>query len=186
MHASRLLILAFAFVPGCGGPGGPGESTAADATSNTLSASSSTAGDSGSSASDVVTTSGDPSESSAPATTAGTDTTTDATAGGVSDAGADGSTGPTSGPGVLPGETGIDAFCRRYFECGGTNYVDEQDCVDQGVDYWGACPMRRMALDAFGACMSEIACEDYDPDAYNPNATPCARLWQELLGTPGC
>ena len=115
-------------------------------------------------------------------------TSTETTDAESSESGIDESTGsgPTSGPGVLPGETGLDAFCRRYFECGGTYYADEQACIDASLDYWGECAARRDALDAFGACMSEIECTDYDPDAYNPASTPCAQEWSDLQQTPAC
>lgn len=94
--------------------------------------------------------------------------------------------GPTSGPGVLPGETGLEAFCRRYVECGGTYYADEQACIDASYDYWGDCPSRAMALDVFGACMSEIECTDWSPDAYNPASTPCADQWQGVGASEPC
>ncbi len=107
--------------------------------------------------------------------TSGGETTTDATTG-----------GPTSGPGVLPGETGLEAFCRRYVECGGTYYDGEQACIDAAYDYWGDCPSRAAALDVFGACMSEIECTDWSPDAYNPASTPCAEQWQGVGASEPC
>jgi hypothetical protein len=94
--------------------------------------------------------------------------------------------GPTSGPGVLPGETGLEAFCRRYVECGGTYYDGEQACIDASYDYWGDCPSRAAALDEFGACMSEIECTDWSPDAYNPASTPCAEQWQGVSASEPC
>ena len=93
---------------------------------------------------------------------------------------------PTDGPGVLPGETGLDAFCRRYVECGGAYYADAQACIDESLGYWGECPSRRAALDAFGACMSEIECADWNPDAYNPGSTPCAEQWGDLGASDPC
>lgn len=100
----------------------------------------------------------------------------------TSGAGEESSTGepPTSGPGVLPGESGLEAFCRRYVECGGTYYADQQDCLDATVGYWGECTEVVGALDDFGACMADIACEDYNPDAYNPANTVCAEQWGEV------
>jgi hypothetical protein len=95
-------------------------------------------------------------------------------------------TGPTSGPGVLPGETGLEAFCRRYFECGGSYYADQQACIDESYGYWGDCPSRAAALDAFGACMSVIECTDWTPDAYNPASTPCAAEWEDLGASDPC
>ena len=92
----------------------------------------------------------------------------------------------TDGPGVLPGETGIDSFCRRYVECGGTYYADAQECMDASLGYWGECPSRRAALDAFGACMSELDCSEWNPDAYNPGSTPCAQQWSDLQSSEAC
>lgn len=112
--------------------------------------------------------------SDAPTTTAGESSST--------------STGPapTDGPGVLPGETGLEAFCRRYVECGGTYYMDAQACIDASLSYWGECATRRAAQDIFGACMSEIACSDWSPDAYNPASTPCAREYGDLGASEPC
>lgn len=93
---------------------------------------------------------------------------------------------PTDGPGVLPGEGGLDAFCRRFKECGGQYYPDAQACIDESHAYWGDCPTRQAALDAFGACMSELDCADWSPDAYNPNSTPCAEQWQQLGASRAC
>lgn len=36
------------------------------------------------------------------------------------------------------------------------------------------------ALDDFGACMADIACEDYNPDAYNPANTVCSAQWNDV------
>lgn len=94
--------------------------------------------------------------------------------------------GPTSGPGVLPGEGGLEAFCRRYVECGGTYYADEQACIDASYDYWGDCATRAAALDEFGACMADIECTDWSPDAYNPASTPCAEQWQGVGSSEPC
>lgn len=93
---------------------------------------------------------------------------------------------PTDGPGLLPGETGLDAFCRRYVECGGTYYDGAQACIDESLGYWGECASRRAALDAFGECMSFLECSDWDPDAYNPNSTPCAQEWSDLGASEPC
>ena len=93
---------------------------------------------------------------------------------------------PTRGPGVLPGETGQEAMCRRAFECGSTYYADEAACIEAGTDYWGECTEVTTALDAFGACMAEMACEDYDPDAYNPANTPCNAQWGALNDVGPC
>jgi hypothetical protein len=95
-------------------------------------------------------------------------------------------TGPTSGPGVLPGETGLEAFCRRYVECRGSYYADQQECLDESYGYWGDCPSRTAALDVFGACMSVIECTDWTPDAYNPANTPCASEWEALGASDPC
>jgi len=87
---------------------------------------------------------------------------------------------------VLPGEDGMDAFCRRYVECGGTYYAGEQECLDATYDYWGMCPTRKAALDEFGACMSEMECTDWSPDAYNPGNTPCASEWDKVGSSEAC
>jgi len=121
-------------------------------------------------------------------TSAGPTTETPTAPGETTDPSAGESTAPapTDGPGVLPGETGIDSFCRRYVECGGTYYADSQACLDETFGYWGECPSRRAALDAFGACMSELDCSEWNPDAYNPGSTPCAQQWSDLNNSPGC
>ncbi len=183
------LVLASSLALGCGTSDTPDDTTAAETTSAASSptTTSPTSTTDASSSGDASTASSDPSEAEA--------TTQSGTASSSDDAGGDASTGasadestggPTSGPGVLPGETGLDAFCRRYFECGGTYYADEQDCIDASLDYWGECATRRDAQDAFGACMADIACDDYDPDAYNPASTPCAEQWSDLQQSPSC
>jgi DNA-binding Xre family transcriptional regulator len=68
----------------------------------------------------------------------------------------------------------------------GTFYADAQDCIDQSLTYWGECASRRAALDDFGACMSEVACSDYSPDAFNPASTPCAQQWDQLGASEPC
>lgn len=116
------------------------------------------------------------------------DDPTDAAESTSSRGGEESSTGapPTSGPGVLPGESGLEAFCRRYIECGGTYYADQQDCLDATVDYWGECAEVVVALDDFGACMADIACEDYNPDVYNPNDTVCSDQWGDVGSAGPC
>lgn len=183
--SSRCLLFASIFLAlACGNSDTPDDTTAADTTVGTTSPSTTADDASSSSSTGVGTTVGSEAESSTQATSVGTETT-DADS---SETSVDESTGtgPTSGPGVLPGETGLDAFCRRYVECGGTYYADEQACIDASLDYWGECAARRDALDAFGACMSEIECTDYDPDAYNPASTPCSEQWSDLQQTPAC
>jgi len=135
-------------------------------------------------------------ETGAPASTSGDDSTTSGEPGsssgddpaGTTTSGGETSTGevPTSGPGVLPGETGQEAMCRRAFECGSTYYEDEEACVQAGTDYWGECAEVTTALDAFGACMADMACEDYNPDAYNPASTPCSEEWGDLNDAGPC
>lgn len=92
----------------------------------------------------------------------------------------------TSGEGVLPGESGLEASCRRYRECGGTYYASAEACVTSSLEYWGECATVRSALDAFGSCMALVPCEDYSPDAYNPASTVCADQWAALRSTPEC
>lgn len=120
-------------------------------------------------------TTADSSTSAGPSTSAASETGDDTTA-----------PAPTDGPGVLPGETGLDAFCRRYVECGGTYYGDAQQCIDESLGYWGECKSRRDALDAFGACMSNLDCSEWNPDAYNPGSTPCAQEWSDLGASEAC
>ena len=151
-----------------------GDSGTSAGTSGTSAASDPTASTSGSAS---TTASTDPTAATTTAATGETSTTGDTTGA---------TTGPTTGPGVLPGETGLDAFCRRYVECGGSYYNDQQDCIDASLNYWGACPSRREALDDFGACMSEMECSDWNPDAYNPGSTPCAELWTKLGDSQPC
>lgn len=166
------------------------------ASSNPSSASSNPSGEPGTGTSEDTGTgeTGETGESSASSGTTGSETSE--TSGPTSSAtdpttmGAD-TTGtteppPTSGPGVLPGEDGMDAFCRRYVECGGTYYSGEQECLDETYGYWGDCPSRKAALDAFGACMSELDCGEWNPDAYNPNSTPCAAQWGDVQGSEPC
>lgn len=156
-------------------------------------------GSNGDTTADPDGTSGDTATTgtSAPGMTTGDDETTEgdsesSTSGSAttaSDTGdAEGSTGevPTSGPGVLPGEDGREAMCRRALECGSTYYDDEQECLDAGTDYWGECAEVIEALDAFGACMSEVACDDYNPDAYNPANTVCSELWSDVQDAGPC
>lgn len=121
-------------------------------------------------------TSGDPTSGATTTTTTSDDTSSTATS----------EPAPTDGPGVLPGEDGMDAFCRRYKECGGTYYDDQQACLDATYDYWGDCPSRKAALDAFGACMSELDCGEWNPDAYNPGSTPCAAEWDQVGASEPC
>lgn len=78
------------------------------------------------------------------------------------------------------GPTGLDGYCERYKECGGTYYATADDCVEATVDYWGDCPEMQAALDAFGDCMIDVSCDDYDPDSYNPASTDCAGEWSDI------
>ncbi|MBV1858530.1 MAG: hypothetical protein KUG77_08970 [Nannocystaceae bacterium] len=133
------------------------------------------------SASGTTTPGGETTDDGSESSTSGAMTTT-------SGEGEESSTGevPTSGPGVLPGEDGMQAQCRRALECGSTYYRDEQDCIDAGVDYWGECAEATAALNNFGACMSEMDCADYNPDAYNPANTPCSEFWSDLQDAGPC
>lgn len=79
--------------------------------------------------------------------------------------------------GDLP-RTGQDGMCDHAIECGSTYYADAQECIDAGTNYWGEC--RQAELDAFGDCMIEMDCADWNPDAYNPGSTPCADLYGDL------
>lgn len=114
--------------------------------------------------------------------TGGDDEAGTSTEGGTGTGGETTSTEP-SGPGVFPGEGGLEAFCRRYIECGGTYYETQQNCMDLTYDFWGQCPAMVDALDGFGACMAELECSEYDPDAYNPADTGCGDHWNVVLET---
>ena len=81
---------------------------------------------------------------------------------------------------VPAGPTGLEGYCERYKECGGTYYATAEDCVDATLSYWGDCPEMRTALDAFGDCMMDISCDDYNPDSYNPASTDCADEWSDV------
>lgn len=168
-----------------------GDTSTSSSTATPMTDASTTAGDTaedtGSGTIGKVT--GESSSTDAPTTDAPTTGgSTDASATATTDATTDASTGPapTDGPGVLPGETGLEAFCRRYVECGGTYYPDDQACIDESLNYWGSCPSRRTALDNFGACMSEMDCNDWSPDAYNPGSTPCAEQWNQVGASEPC
>jgi hypothetical protein len=174
------------FLPACGTSDGGSAGTSTDGATDA--SSSSSAASTGGPTADPTT--GAPTTGAPDATTGAPDPTTGAT---PTDTGAttqepDGTTAPapTDGPGVLPGESGLDAFCRRFKECGGEYYEDAQACIDASHDYWGDCPTRQAALDAFGACMSELDCGDWSPDNYNPNGTPCAEQWQQLGASRAC
>ncbi|MDC0674357.1 hypothetical protein [Nannocystis radixulma] len=147
------------------------DTTATDDSGPATDTSGATEGD-GTDGTDAAPTSGEPTLG----TTMGADTTSTATT----------EPAPTDGPGVLPGEDGMDAFCRRYKECGGTYYGDQQECLQATYDYWGDCPSRKAALDGFGECMSELDCSEWNPDAYNPGSTPCAQQWGEVESSDPC
>lgn len=91
---------------------------------------------------------------------------------------ADGGT-KRDGGGPPPTATGLQGFCQHYFECGGTSYASVQACVTDAVNYWNAC--RRPELDAFGTCMMQVSCQDWNPAAYDPYATPCGTLWGTMV-----
>ncbi|MCA9638341.1 MAG: hypothetical protein KC420_20065 [Myxococcales bacterium] len=146
-------------------------STTASATATSSASSEGTSSSASASTSSDASTSGGTSTSSDASTSSDTSTST---------------TGPATGPGTFPGETGLDAFCRRFVECGGTYYDDAQACIDASLDYWGSCPSRRDALDAFGSCMADLSCDEWSPDVYNPNSTPCAEEWGDLGASDPC
>ena len=78
------------------------------------------------------------------------------------------------------GATGLEGYCERYKECGGTYYATAAECVEASLSYWGDCPEMQAALDAFGDCMMAVPCEDYNPDSYNPASTECADAWSDV------
>jgi hypothetical protein len=86
--------------------------------------------------------------------------------------------------GVEP--SGLEAYCDHYVDCGGTYYEDQQACIDASLNYWGSCPSRRAALDAFGDCMLGVACDEWSPDSYNPANTECAEEWKALGASEPC
>ena len=83
-------------------------------------------------------------------------------------------------------KSGLERVCDRYIECGGSYYATAQDCIDASISYWGACPSRRAALDAFGDCMAAVSCDDYTPDTYDPASTACAGEWTDLQNAEPC
>ena len=95
-------------------------------------------------------------------------------------AAADNSDNNDSAEDLPSGPAGLDGYCERYKECGGIFYATAEDCVEATVDYWGDCPQMQAALDAFGDCMIDIPCDDYDPDSYNPASTDCAAEWSDI------
>ena len=88
----------------------------------------------------------------------------------------------TNGPQL----SGLERYCEAYKECGGRYYATADDCVEASVNYWGSCPSRRDALDAFGDCMTGVSCDDYNPDTYNPSSTECAQEWSDLGESDPC
>ena len=141
-----------------------GSSSTADATSGP------TTDASDSATSDDTTSTSDDTTSTSDATGTATDDPTTSTSGDTT--------------GVV--QSGLEAFCSHYVDCGGTYYEDEADCVDASLSYWGECPSRREAQDVFGECMAEIPCDEWNPDAYNPNNTVCAEQWQALGDSEPC
>ncbi|MDP2310490.1 MAG: hypothetical protein Q8P18_31015 [Pseudomonadota bacterium] len=92
---------------------------------------------------------------------------------------------PTTGPGVLGDETGLEAMCRRFFECGGGYYENEEECMQASYDYWGECRAAEDALNALGECVANVDCDDYNPDSYNPSSVGCDDEWEDL-GASDC
>jgi hypothetical protein len=164
---------------GCGGSEDPADSDSAISTTSAGASDGSSGGDDTeapdstggtSDGSDAGGTTAPTSDTSSTGSTAGT-------AGGSSGGDESGSTGGSDSGGAA---TGLEGFCERYFECGGSYYSDVQSCMDASLGFWGDCTEARAALDAFGDCMITIPCEDYDPDAYNPANTDCAEQWQDV------
>jgi hypothetical protein len=92
-----------------------------------------------------------------------------------------------TGGGTRSSATGLAGFCQHYFDCGGSSYASVQDCIDQSYGYWGSCPTRKAALDAYGDCMDAVSCADWgDPSAYLPSAGPCAQKWANLENSQPC
>ncbi|MDP2312207.1 MAG: hypothetical protein Q8P41_04825 [Pseudomonadota bacterium] len=93
--------------------------------------------------------------------------------------------GPTTGPGVLGDETGLEAMCRRYVECGGSYYADAEACIQASYDYWGECTSAKDALNALGECVANVECGEYNPDSYTPSSVGCGDEWSDL-GAADC
>ena len=125
----------------------------------------------------------DATSDSATSDSTGSSSTGDATTG-TSGTTADDSTTAGDTTGVEP--SGLEAFCDHYVDCGGTYYEDQQACIDASLNYWGSCPSRRAALDAFGECMLGIPCDEWSPDTYNPASTDCAEEWKALGQSEPC
>jgi len=90
---------------------------------------------------------------------------------------------PPDGAVSQVGRTGLAGFCDHYKECGGSYFSTAQDCIDEGLDYWGSC--RSVQLDAFSDCMIAVSCAEWgDPTAYDPRQTPCASQWMTLENAP--
>ncbi len=157
-----------------------------DATSNASDATSDASSDATSNAtSDASTSSDATSDATESATEGGPTSTSDGTTGTTGATTEDPTTSTTGGTtGVAL--SGLEAYCDHYVDCGGTYYEDSQACVDASLNYWGECPSRRDALDAFGDCMLGIPCGDWNPDSYNPASTECADAWQALGESEPC
>ena len=184
-----LLIACIASLPACGGDDG-GSGTANMTSDSDSSASDSTEGAStGANATDADATSsttGSDETGSTSATDGSSSTSEDMTTSTTSPTTTEDPTATSSGgeTGVAP--SGLEAFCSHYVDCGGTYYEDEEACINASLDYWGDCPSRREALDAFGECMTGIPCDEWNPDTYNPASTDCAEEWQALGQSEPC
>ncbi|MFP4600566.1 MAG: hypothetical protein ACLFVJ_20090 [Persicimonas sp.] len=90
----------------------------------------------------------------------------------------DAATADASEAGGSSTRTGLEGFCDHYVDCGGTYYEDADACIDASIDHWGEC--RRAELDAFGDCMMQVDCDDWNPDTYNPANTECSEEWSAV------
>jgi hypothetical protein len=91
-----------------------------------------------------------------------------------------------TGGGAADPNPGLRSGCQHYFTCGGAPvFTDVDDCVQQGLDAWGRCPARAMALDTWQACIGACSCSDC-PATFVPTTGPCASQYAALMSTPPC
>lgn len=82
-------------------------------------------------------------------------------------------------PPPMPGDVHL-ASCEHGLECGGEYYDTAEECAQAGRNYWGECEAMLNALDAFGACILNVPCGEYNPDAYIPADIGCGAEYAGL------
>lgn len=166
----------------CGSEDSDDGGSSSTGSSSTGSSGASSTGTSGSSSDAPMTDTGTSESPTGSSEGPGDDGSTAAPTGGV-----DATTGETGGDTTLPPpDMGFDAYCRRYIECGGTYYTDEQDCLDESYQYWGTCPERLALLEALGACVQGLTCEEFGPNTNPPSSTPCGQYYDDLVASDPC